>query len=425
MAIIRPFRAIRPHPDYAAQVACLPYDVLSSAEAQKQAEGKPYSFLHVEKAEIDCPAGIDLVDPSVYAKARENLDRLIALGVLRQDREACFYIYRETFRETVQTGVVACTPIDEYLNGSIKVHEQTRPDKVQERMQHMAACDAQTGLIFLAYRQQPRITALIEEWMTTHASAYDFASDDGVSHTLWVLSDPHVIQQLTEAFRQIATLYIADGHHRTAAAVQFGQHCRQRFPHYNGTEEFNSFLSVLFPHNQLTIMDYNRVVKDLHGLSETEFLDNVRERFEVELWNAQTPYRPTGRHMFGMYLSQRWYCLTARPGTYHETDPVESLDSFILQANLLHPILGIADPRTDKRIEFVGGIRGLHELERCVEDGMRVAFALYPVAIDEVLAVADAGQMMPPKSTWFEPKLRSGLVLHKFDIPENREESKI
>jgi uncharacterized protein (DUF1015 family) len=413
MATIHPFRAIRPRPEYAAQIASLPYDVLSSEEARLLAQGKPYSFLHVEKAEINLAPSVNLYDEQVYAQAREHFQRLLREGILAQEPDACFYIYRETLENRSQTGLVACTPIDDYPAGAIKVHEHTRPAKVQDRMRHIDACGAQTGLIFLAYRPHQTITHVMTEWMQSRAPVYDFRSDDQVGHTVWVIDDQLVIQSLVELFQEVRALYIADGHHRTASAVEFGQQQRQRFPHYTGTEEFNFLLAVLFPIDQLTIMEYNRVVSDLHGLTAEVFLEKIQDAFEVIRFQGDGPYRPTQRHTFGMYLAHTWYIVTARPGTFQPNDPVEALDSFILQQNLLCPILGIEDPRTNNRIEFIGGIRGLTELERLAVQKQGVAFALSPVSIDEVLAVADTGRMMPPKSTWFEPKLRSGLFIHQ------------
>ena len=414
MATIRPFRAFRPIPERVAQVASLPYDVIDSEEARQIAKGNPYSFLHVVKAEIDLDSAIDPHAPQVYEQARKNLNQMIADGILVQDHEEGFYIYRETFEEKTQTGLVVCTPIDDYVNGTIKDHERTRPDKVQDRMQYIEHCEANTGLIFLTYRPQYAINLILDQRMATDSPVYDFTSDDGVCHTIWGIHDQEVIRTLVHLFANVKTLYVADGHHRTASAVNVGFKKRKQYTGYTGNEEFNYFLSVLFPIDQVSILGYHRVIRDLYGLSAEEFLHRVGKRFEVESYQEAGQYQPAERHTFGMYLSHTWYRLTPKAGTYQEDDPVESLDITILQKNVLQPILGIHDPRTETRIDFVGGGRGLYELERRVADGMALAFSLYPTTIQEVLAVADAGEIMPPKSTWFEPKLRSGLFVHRF-----------
>jgi uncharacterized protein (DUF1015 family) len=409
MAMIHPLRALRPLPTVAPRMACLPYDVLSSAEAQQQAAGNPLSFLHVEKAEIDLDLDIDPTNPQVYTRAGANLDEFMRQGVLVQESTACFYIYRETLHGRSQTGLVACTSIDEYRRGQIKVHEHTRPDKVQDRKCHIEACNAQTGLIFLAYRTRAAITELLTHWTTSYPPIYDFASEDNVQHTVWVIADKCMIARVVTLFNAVETLYIADGHHRTEAAAQVGL-ARQH--QMTGHSEANLFLSVLFPGEELTIMDYNRVVRDLQGQTPTQFLAAVATAFDVQPVSGTPPYHPNQRHTFGMYLAGVWYQLTAKSGTYRAEDPVEVLDTWILQHNLLQPILGINDPRTDVRIDFVGGIRGLAELEHRTQSA-GVAFALYPVTMADIYAVADAGQILPPKSTWFEPKLRSGLFIHQ------------
>ena len=413
MAIIRPFQALRPVPELAKEVAALPYDVLTTAEARILAQDHPHSFLHVTTAEIDLDPATATNDPRVYAKARENLDRLIADGVLVPEAAACFYIYREAAGAHAQIGLAGCTAIDDYLAGVIKIHEQTRPAQEQERTHYVASCDANTCPIFLTYRSQPAISQLLDAWIAQHAPIYDFTADDGVQHTVWVLDHPATMQRLTALFAAVPALYVADGHHRSASAVNVGKLKRQQHPAYTGDEEFNYFLSVLFPGDQLAILDYNRVVKDLHGLSVPEFLAKVGAQFEIAPHPGPGPYKPAKRRTFGMYLAGQWHRLTPKLGTYDEADPVAGLDVSILQNNLLRPILGIQDPKTDERIEFVGGIRGLAELERRVAQGMTVAFALYPTSIAEMMAIADAGQLMPPKSTWFEPKLRSGLFIHR------------
>lgn len=417
MATIKPFRAYRPIPEYAAQVASLPYDVVTTAEARASASQNPYSFLHVVRAEIDLEPQIDSYAPEVYAKAAENLHRLIAEQILVQDQQACLYVYRERLGKACQTGVVACTPIADYRAGTIKIHEHTRPDKVRDRMRYIEACGAHTGLIFLTYRRQPQISQLVASWITSHAPVYDFTSDDAVCHTVWVIDAPDVIAALMQAFVAVEALYVADGHHRAEAASEFARMARQRSDKATGDDPWDDFQAVLFPCDELTILDYNRVVKDLDGLEESEFLRRLEEHFEITRYDGAGPYRPDTQHMFGMYLGHTWYVLRAKPGSFRTDDPVDVLDAAILQKNLLGPILAIHDPRTNTRIDFVGGIRGLEELVRLVDSGdYQVAFAMYPTTIDEVLAVADAGQIMFPKSTWFEPKLRGGLFVHGCEV---------
>lgn len=412
MAVFRPFRAVRPAADRAADVAALPYDVMNSAEARLAVEGKPFSFLHVDKAEIDLPAGIDPYDKAVYRKARENLDALEESGVCAQDETPCFYIYRQIMNGRSQTGLVGCASIDDYLGNVIKKHEFTRADKEEDRVNHVDFCDANTGPIFLAYRESDAVKAAIADWQACHAPVYDFVTEDRIGNTVWVIDDPAVCQSLEAAFADVESLYIADGHHRCASAVRVGKKRREAKPDYDGTEEFNFFLAVVFPKDELAIMDYNRVIADLNGLTEEAFLEKLRAAFTVED-APNSPYHPQKRHEFGLLLNGKWYRLTAREGTFDENDPVDSLDVSVLQSNCIAPIFGITDPRTDKRIDFVGGIRGLGELEKRCREDMRVAFAMYPTSLDELMAIADAGRVMPPKSTWFEPKLLSGLFIHK------------
>jgi len=413
MAVIKPFKAIRPTPELAEKVASPPYDVMNSNEARERARGNPHSFLHVVRAEIDLDPATDPYDKSVYEKARDNLNRMIKDGILVKDSEKHLYIYKEIMEGRAQIGLVVCTSIDDYTDGVIKIHERTHPDKEQDRINYVDYCDANTGLIFLTYRSQEKINRIIKTWIETHMPVYDFAADDGIQHTIWSVENNEVIDSLVKLFGAVDFLYVADGHHRTASAAKVGRMRREQNPGYTGDEEFNYFLSVLFPGEQLYIMDYNRVVKDLHGLSKEEFLRKVEVKFDVELYKAAGQYKPIERHTFGMYLEGKWYRLTAKADTYNEDDAVERLDVSILQSNLFNPVLGIKDQRTDKRIDFVGGVRGLQELERRVAEGMKVAFSMYPTSIDEVMAIADTGKIMPPKSTWFEPKLRSGLFVHK------------
>lgn len=409
MSVIRPFSALRPKKEYASAVAALPYDVMNSEEAREKVKDLPYSFLHVDKAEIDLPVGTDIYSDAVYAKAAENLKKLMSDGICVLDSKKNLYIYRQTMGDVVQTGVVGCASVDDYLNGVIKRHELTRADKEEDRIRHVDTCDANTGPIFLAYREKAEINAVLDKY-TALAPEYDFISDGGVRNEVWVVEDEADIKTLVDGFAQIPSLYIADGHHRAASAVKVALKRRAAHPDYTGDEEFNYFLAVYFRSNDLKILDYNRLIKDLNGLSPEELLSKLGENFTVEAHDGAV--RPASRHSFGMYLDGKWYSLTLKDGIADESDPVESLDVSLLQKLVISRIFGIDDPRTDKRIDFVGGIRGLGELEkRCGED-MRVAFSMYPTSLDELMRIADASQIMPPKSTWFEPKLLSGLFIH-------------
>ena len=414
MAVVRAFRAVRPAPQLAAQVAALPYDVMNSEEARQMVVGNPHSFLHVDKAEIDLDPAIDLYDTRVYEKARDNLNQMIADGVFIQDEKPCLYIYKQVMQGRAQIGIVGCASIDDYMNNNIRKHELTRADKEQDRINHVDYCDANTGPIFLTYRAQADINAMVDAQMEAKPPVYDFTSDDGISHTVWVIDDAAVIEKLAAAFAGIENLYIADGHHRSASAVRVGKMRRDAKPDYDGTEEFNYFLSVIFPDAQLYIMDYNRIVKDLNGNTKEAFLEKAAEKFTVTPYAGDGALKPEAKHTYGMYLDGKWYLLEAKPGSFDEADPVARLDVSILQNNLLSPILGIGDPRTDKRIDFVGGIRGLQCLADRVDSGeMKVAISMYPTTMDDLMDIADAGAIMPPKSTWFEPKLRSGVFIHK------------
>ena len=411
MAVLKPFKAVRPKDEYASQVGALPYDVMNSEEAREMVKDKPYSFLHVDKAEVDLPQGIDIYSAEVYAKAKENLDALSENGICKQDDKPMLYIYRQIMNGREQTGIVGCTAVDDYINNVIKKHEFTRADKEADRIRHVDTLDANTGPIFLTHRENKTVSDITENWKNTHTPCYDFVSDDGVSQTVWVIDDDEVIDTLVKEFAEIDYLYIADGHHRCASAVRVGER-RRGEGEYDKAAEFNFFLSVIFPCDQLKIMDYNRVIADLNGNTSEEFIAKMSEKFIVEDADA-SPYSPNERHTFGMYLDNKWYKVTAKAEFINENDPVECLDVSILQNNLITPILGIEDPRTDKRIDFVGGIRGLGELERRCAEGMRLAFAMYPTSLNELMDIADAGKVMPPKSTWFEPKLLSGLFIHK------------
>ncbi|MGI6678690.1 MAG: DUF1015 domain-containing protein [Dehalobacterium sp.] len=413
MAIIKSFRGIRPVSHLADKVAALPYDVMDSNEARLMVVDNPYSFLHVDKAEIDLDPTINPYDKKVYQKARDNLKEMIRTGILIQDQENHYYIYKLVMNGRAQVGLVACTSIDDYLNQVIKKHEHTRPVKEEDRINHVDYCNANTGPILLTYRSKREINDLINQCMDQQEPVYDIEFDDKVRHTVWIIDSIEVMKQLKDFFAQVDTLYIADGHHRCASAVKVGLKRRALYKDHTGEEEFNFFLSVLFPHDQLQIMDYNRVVKDLNGNTNNEFLRKIEEKFCIEELQDQRPYSPKEKKKYGMYLDGIWYSLKAKEGTYPENDPVSSLDISILQDNLLHPILGIEDPRTDERIDFVGGIRGLEELERRVQEDMKVAFSMFPTTIEDLMLVADSGQVMPPKSTWFEPKLRSGFFVHE------------
>ena len=412
MAVFRPFRAVRPVAEFADKVAALPYDVMNSAEAAEMVKGNPYSFLHVDKAEIDLPEGTDLYSEQVYLKAKENLLALETDGICKQDGENCFYIYRQIMNGRSQTGLVGCVSIDDYINSIIKKHELTRADKEADRINHVDYCDANTGPIFLTYRPQSEIAAIVNGWKESHAPVYDFVTEDGIANTVWVVDCDETNAKISKLFAGVDYLYIADGHHRAASAVKVGLKRREQNPGFSGNEEFNFFLAVLFDCEELEIMDYNRVMKDLGGNTEEEFIAKISGKFTVEAVGEKA-YKPETAHTFGMLLSGKWYKLTAKEGTFNAADPVEALDVSILQSNLISPVLGIDDPRTDKRIDFVGGIRGLGELERRANDDMCLAFSMYPTTLKELMDIADAGQIMPPKSTWFEPKLLSGLFIHK------------
>jgi len=413
MAVFNPFKALRPVPEYADKVGALPYDVMNSQEAKEMVKGNPLSFLHVDKAEIDLPEGTDLYSEQVYLKARENLNALEKDGICKTDEKNCFYIYRQIMNSRSQTGLVGCASIDDYINNIIKKHEFTRADKEADRIRHVDYCDANTGPIFLTYRKNDALADIVNSWKENNSPVYDFVTDDGIANTVWVIDCDETNAKLSELFSSIDYLYIADGHHRCASAVRVGQKRREQYPDFNGSEEFNFFLAVAFPENELEIMDYNRVIKDLNGLTETELFEKLSEKFTLESYDGESQYKPTEKHTFGMYLDGKWYKLTAKEGTFDESDPVDRLDVSILQNNCITPIFGISDPRTDKRIDFVGGIRGLSELERRCSTDMKIAFSMYPTSLEDLMAIADAGKVMPPKSTWFEPKLLSGLFIHR------------
>ena len=412
MAQIRPFKAYRPCQGMEKRIAALPYDVYNREEACEVVKKNPESFLAVDRAETQFGEEVDTYADCVYEKADQMLREKIQEGKFVQDPMPCFYLYELTMDGHSQTGVVGCASIDDYRNNVIKKHENTRADKEEDRIRHVDTCSMQTGPIFLAYRAEEDLKEKIGE-MKNQAPVYDFVSEDGIGHRVWVIADKADVAMIEEAFAKIPDIYIADGHHRCASAVKVGLKRREQHPDYTGKEEFNYFLSVIFPDEELRILDYNRVVKDLNGMDAGTFLAKAEEHFIVEK-RGKTPYRPEKKGTFGMYLEDKWYCLTAKEGIRSD-DAVEGLDVSLLQNYLLNPVLGIKDPKTDKRIDFVGGIRGLAELERRVHTDMKVAFSMYPTSIGELFAVADAGRLMPPKSTWFEPKLRSGLFLHEIE----------
>ena len=411
MATIKPFRGFRPA-GHADKITCPPYDVLNSAEARQMAAGNEHSFLHIDKPEIDLPEDTDLYAPEVYQKAKENLERFIQTGVLKQDAKDCFYLYAQTMDGRTQYGLVAAASCDEYDKGIVRKHELTRKDKEEDRTRHISALSATTGPVFLTYPDRKDINEKIAE-IAAEFPVYDFTADDGIKHTLWVIDAPADIKFLMDAFAQIPTLYIADGHHRSAAAANVARRRKAHNPKHTGQEKYNFFLSVIFPAGQLYVMDYNRLVKDLNGLTSETFLKKISEKFDVAPTGLEKPQK---RHEFGMYLDGKWYTLRAKKGSFDAADPVAALDVSILQENLLAPVLGIGDPRTDKRIDFVGGIRGIGELKKRVDSGAwKVAFSMFPTSMEELMKVADAHKIMPPKSTWFEPKLRSGLVVYKYE----------
>ncbi|MDR0793343.1 MAG: DUF1015 family protein [Chitinophagaceae bacterium] len=407
MSNIKPFRALRPQPEYAAEVAARPYDVLNSEEARAETKNMPFSFLHITKSEIDLPPGTDIHSQEVYDKAKENLQNFIKNKILFQDEKPCYYIYELIMNNHSQTGLVAISAIDDYEKNSIKKHEYTRPEKEQDRINHIKISGAQTGNVFLAYRNEKEIDNLIGTWKKEHAPVYNFTANDGIAHIVWVVNNDDAIEKITSIFAEkIPFTYIADGHHRAASAAKVRAELGA-----NVTEESNYFLTTLFPSNDLKIMDYNRVVKDLNGHSPEQFLTMLENDFILEKIGEE-PVKPEKLHEFGIYLAGSWYKIIAKQDAYNN-DPIGVLDVTILQNNILSKILGIEDPRTDKRIDFVGGIRGLKELEKRVDSGeMAVAFSLYPVSIEQLFDIADSGNVMPPKSTWFEPKLRDGLLTH-------------
>ncbi|MDD2964822.1 MAG: DUF1015 family protein [Bacteroidales bacterium] len=414
MAILKPFKGLRPPKEIAKQLAARPYDVMNSDEAREEAKGNPYSLLHITRPEINFSQGYDEHAPEVYEKAREVFDQFRAKGWLVQDEADKLYVYAQTMDGRTQYGIVGCAAVDDYLNNVIKKHELTRKDKEEDRMKHVRVNNANMEPVFFTFPAVAEIDEIINK-VIVNQPEYDFVADDGFGHHFWVIDDQATIARLVELFAAIPATYVADGHHRTAAAALVGAEKRKLNPSHQGNEEYNFFLAVHFPDNQLKIIDYNRVVKDLNGLTAAELLTKLEKSFVVEAKGTDI-YKPAALHEFSMYLDGHWYALNARPGTYNDNDPIGVLDVTILSNLVLDELLGIKDLRTDKRIDFVGGIRGLGELKRRVDNGeMKVAFALYPVSMKQLIDIADSGNIMPPKTTWFEPKLRSGLVIHELE----------
>ncbi len=414
MATLKPFRGYRPPKEIVKQLASRPYDVLNSEEARKEAGDNPYSFLRVVKPEVELPEDIDLYSQALYDKAKENFQKFIDKGYLVRDEKPKYYVYAQSWGDKVQYGIVGCAGVEDYLNDVIKKHELTRPDKEEDRMKHVRVTNANAEPVFFTYPKKEAIDDIVARVVKAPAE-YDFTADDGFGHHFWVINDDALIGKLEKLFAEVPGFYVADGHHRTAAAALVGKEKKEQNPAHTGDEPYNFFMAVLFPDDQLSIIDYNRVVKDLNGLSSEAFLEKLRKDFDVEK-KGKEPFKPDELHVMSMYLDGEWYKLKAKPHTYDDNDPIGVLDVTILSSAVLDPILGIKNLRTDKRIDFVGGIRGLKELERRVDGGeMKLAFALYPVTMKQLMDIADTGNIMPPKTTWFEPKLRSGLVVNVLD----------
>jgi uncharacterized protein (DUF1015 family) len=415
MATLKAFKGLRPPKEIVDKLASRPYDVLNSKEARQEADGNKYSLLHIIKPEIDLPEGTNLYSREVYDQAKKNLDSFKANGWLKKDDNDKLYIYAQTMWGKTQYGIVGCASVDDYMNNVIKKHELTRPDKEEDRMKHVRVTNANMEPVFFSYPANKELDTLILEFAENNTPEYDFTADDGVGHHFWVISDQEMIKAIINHFESMPSIYVADGHHRTAAAALVGNEKRKNNPNHTGNEEYNFFLAVHFPDNQLTIIDYNRVVKDLNGLGDDEFMEKLSQSFTVEDMGTDE-YKPASLHEFSMYMNNHWYKLTSHDNTYNDNDPIGVLDVTILTNEVLNPLLGIEDLRTSKRIDFVGGIRGLGELKKRVDSGeMKVAFALYPVSMKQLIDIADSGLIMPPKTTWFEPKLRSGLVIHELD----------
>ena len=411
MAEIRPFACLRPTEELASRVAALPYDVYNRQEAKEEVQREPLSFLKIDRAETNFDDSVDTYAPQVYQKAKELLQEDKQKGIYITDEDRSYYIYQLIMDGRPQTGLVACSSVDDYMNQVIKKHENTREDKEIDRITHVDTCSAQTGPIFLAYRSDATIHEIVSSYVGKEAPLYDFTAPDGITHRVWKIAKKEDVDAIYHAFQKIGQIYIADGHHRAASAVKVGLKRRKENPGYTGEEEFNYFLAVAFPDNDLMVMDYNRVVKDLNGLTVDELIKKLEEKFVVT--ESKEQVKPSKKHTFGMFVEDKWYLLEAKDGIYNAEDPIDSLDVAILQNNVLTPILGIEDVRTSDRIDFIGGIRGIGELEKRVQSDMKIAFSMYPTEVHDIMNVADIGEVMPPKSTWFEPKLRSGLFIHK------------
>lgn len=415
MAILKAFKGYRPPGNIVKELASRPYDVLNSSEARTEASGNAHSLLHIIKPEIDLDDNISLYDEQVYNKAKENFDKFKTDGWLKQDDEDYLYIYAQTMFGKTQYGIVGCASVDDYMNNVIKKHELTRPDKEEDRMKHVRVTNANMEPVFFSYPAVAEIDNIIAGYVNNNKADFDFTADDGVGHHFWVIRDSSLIDRIIELFSELPSTYVADGHHRTAAAALVGNEKKSNNPNHTGDEEYNYFLAVHFPDNQLTIIDYNRVVKDLNGYTVPDFLEKLKFSFDIEEKGSEV-YKPVALHNFSMYIEGNWYSLTAKSGTYSDDDPIAVLDVTILSDQVLEPLLDIVDLRRSKRIDFIGGIRGLEELKRRVDSGeMKVAFALFPVSMQQLINIADSGKIMPPKTTWFEPKLRSGLVVHELD----------
>jgi len=416
MAIVKPFRGLRPPKNIAEEVACLPYDVMNAEEAREMAKGKEKSLLHITRAEIDLPEGTDIHSQEVYERSRNNFMNFQQNGWLQQESKPKFYIYAQTMNNKTQYGIVGAAAVDDYLNGVIKKHELTRPDKEEDRMKIIRTNNADLEPVFFTYPAVKEIDELVNQVVRNKEPEYDFAADDGFGHHFWVVDDDQTNKQIEQLFSEkVPYTYVADGHHRTAAAALVGKEEREKNPNHSGEEAYNYFLAVHFPDIQLQILDYNRVIEDLNGYTPDQFIDKLKDRFDIEEVGSE-PYRPNRLHEFSMYLAGKWYKLIAKEGTYDDSDPIGVLDVTILTNQVLQPVLDIQDLRTSTRIDFVGGIRGLNALKRRVDSGeMEVAFALHPVSLKQLINIADSGNIMPPKTTWFEPKLRSGLILYKFE----------
>ncbi len=413
MAIIRPFKAYRPVKEYVKDIAALPYDVMSSKEAREIVKNNKYSFLRVDRAEVNLAESVGEYDKVVYDTANQVLENMIEKGLYIQEKTPAIYIYQQIMDGRGQKGIVCCTSVDDYINNIIKKHERTRLLKEIDRVNHVDICNANTGPIFLTYRNNDEISSIVEEW-SKKVPVYDFISEDGNGHRVWIIDDNIIIEKLVKLFKSIKYLYIADGHHRSASAVKVALNRRKQLGKYTGDEEFNYFLSIIYPDTELKVFDYNRTVKDLNGLSEEEFFSKVEESFYLSKSEGNKPVTPKKKHEFGMYMNKQWFILRAKDGSFDENNSIDSLDVSILQNNILNPILGISDPTKSERIEFIGGIRGLKELENRADTDMKVSFSMYATTIDDIMNVADNGKTMPPKSTWFEPKPRSGIFIHKF-----------